>query len=80
VKLATASRVLGLVRDAVPGLALEHVSTPPAALAADPHMQYFRIERRATGHDAASRMHEVGVYVPATIAPVRLELRILLDD
>jgi type VI secretion system protein ImpJ len=80
VKVSEASRVLGLVRDAVPGLTLEHVPTPPAALAADPHMQYFRVERRATGPHAASRMHEVGVYVPAMIAGARLELRILLDD
>jgi type VI secretion system protein ImpJ len=80
VKLSEASRVLSLVRDAVPGLSLEHVPTPPAALAADPHMQYFRVERRTTGPQAASTMHEVGVYVPAIIAQARLELRILLDD
>lgn len=80
VKVSAASRVLSLVRDAVPGLSLEHVPTPPAALAADPHMQYFRIERRTTGPDASARMHEVGVYVPVTIAQARLELRILLDD
>jgi type VI secretion system protein ImpJ len=80
IKVAAASQVLGLVRDAVPGLVLEHVPITPPALAANPHMQYFRIARRGAGADGIARTHEVGVYVPTTLAQPTLELRILLDD
>ncbi len=86
VKVCSAEHIVKLVQRAYPGLVLEHIPVPPSEISPRIGMQYFSIQTnppaKSPGEpcwkliaDAAS----VGVYVPAAIPDVELELSIVLE-
>jgi type VI secretion system protein ImpJ len=83
VKVGSAKHIVTLVQMAFPGLPLEHVVSPPAEISPRLGTQYFAIQK--TGPmaekvwDAVVNTGQVGVYAPADIPDVELELLVVLD-
>ncbi|MBA4156466.1 MAG: type VI secretion system baseplate subunit TssK [Gemmatimonadetes bacterium] len=79
VKICSSKHIARLVTEAYPGLALEHVTSPPSQLSPRLDMQYFSIESLGPCWKSIVDTREVGVYVPAAIAEAELELAVLLE-
>ena len=79
-KVCSAKFVPELVKRALPGLTLDHMQVPPAAVSAKVDSQYFRDypERALLGAHHATR--NVGVYVPGELPSPELELIVLLES
>jgi len=80
VKLCSAKFVPELVRRAYPGLPLEHLQVPPAAVMPTPGTMYFEITRQGPCWDTIVQTGQVGVYVPDAFPNARLELKVVLDS
>jgi type VI secretion system protein ImpJ len=78
VKACAARFVARLVREALPGLGIEHIPLPPAELPARPGTVYFRVLRTEPCWGAIVRTSEIGVYVPAAIPDADLTLEVVL--
>lgn len=80
VKVCSAIFIERLVREAYPGMTLTHVPTPPPRLAPLPDRLYFAIDRAGPCWQSITQSAGVGVYVPAAIQALELELLILPAD
>jgi len=80
VKLCSAQFVPELVKRALPGLSLDHMQVPPAAIAAKVDSQYFMVTRSGPCWEHIMRTSKVGVYVPGEVPSPDLELIILLES
>jgi type VI secretion system protein ImpJ len=80
VKVCSASFVPQLVRRALPGLALTHMSTPPPAVSARVDFQYFSISKGGQCWDHIVQTRQVGVYVPGDLPEVELALLVVLES
>lgn len=78
-KICSAKFVERLVREAYPGLGIEHVPSPPAELSPRMGMQYFAIGRTDPCWKSIVESGQVGLYVPAAIADPELELKVVLE-
>lgn len=79
-KLCSAKFVGELVRRALPGLKLSHVSVPPAALSPRITKQYFTVNRSGPCWDHILESKRVGIYVPSDLPAAELELLVLLES
>jgi type VI secretion system protein ImpJ len=79
VKVCSAQFVPELVKRALPGLKLVHLSVPPSAIAAKVEYQYFAVSRGGPCWDHIVKTHKVGVYVPADLPEVGLELVVIAE-
>jgi len=79
-KMCSARFVLELIKRALPGLPLNHLSVPPPQIAARVESQYFSVNRGGPCWDHILQTRQVGVYVPAEIPSPQLSLIVLLDD
>ena len=79
-KMCSARFVLELIKRALPGLPLNHLSVPPPQIAARVESQYFSVNRGGPCWDHIIQTRQVGVYVPAEIPSPQLSLIILLDE
>jgi len=77
-KVGSADVVDTLIRQALPGIELAHVSTPPAAVPVKLDFQYFAIRKAGAAWDAIHRARNLAVYVPAELVDARFELVIVL--
>ncbi len=80
VKLCSAKFVGELVKRALPGLKLTHVSVPPASLAPRVMNQYFTVNRSGPCWDHICESKRVGIYMPHDIPAPQIELLVLLDS
>lgn len=80
VKICSARFIQKLVEHALPGLRLQHVPTPPSALAPRITNQYFSINRNGPCWDHMVETRRAGVYVPGEIPNPELELLVLLES
>ncbi len=82
VKVSSGDRVEVLIRQALPGLGLRHVSEPPGSLPVKLDYQYFRLERTGPEWDAICRARNVAAYLPSDFPAAEGELVLLLprDD
>jgi type VI secretion system protein ImpJ len=80
VKLCSAKFVAELVRRAVPGLVLRHVSTPPPEVAANVESQYFVVNRTGGCWESILQTRRVGAYVPGELPSPEMSLVVLLDS
>lgn len=67
-----------LIRQALPGIELVHISAPPPAVPVKLDFQYFAIRKSGAAWDAIARSRNMAVYVPAELAAARLELIMVL--
>jgi type VI secretion system protein ImpJ len=79
VKVCSAQHIARLVKEAYPGLPLEHLPIPPSGLSARAGTQYFRLGQSGPCWASLLQTGEVGVYVPEALAAVELELWVLLE-
>ncbi|TVP77172.1 MAG: type VI secretion system baseplate subunit TssK [Gemmatimonadales bacterium] len=78
-KLCSARHIERLVREAYPGMGLEHVQAPPRGLPAAPGTEYFRVRRSEPCWRSIVDTGEVGIYLPESVVEPELELVVLPD-
>ena len=79
-KVCSARFVVELIKRALPGLLLKHLSVPPVQIAARVESQYFSIQRNGPCWEHIVQTRQVGIYVPAEIPSPQLSLVVLLDE
>jgi type VI secretion system protein ImpJ len=86
VKLCSAEHIVKLVQRAYPGLVLESAPVPPREISPRIGMQYFSVQTNPPAASAGepcwkfiAETATVGIYVPAAIPEVGLELSIVLE-
>jgi type VI secretion system protein ImpJ len=79
-KVCSARFVLELIKRALPGLPLNHLSVPPPQIAARVEAQYFSINRSGPCWEHIVQTRQMGIYVPAEIPTPQLSLIVLLDE
>jgi len=80
VKVCSAKFTPELVRRAYPGLTLEYVPSPPAALSPRVDVQYFSISKAGPCWDTLVQTAEAGVYVPDALPNADVHLLVLLES
>jgi type VI secretion system protein ImpJ len=80
IKVCSARFVPDLVRRALPGMRLNHVSLPPASLSPKIQMQYFSIDRSGPCWAHLQETGRVGVYIPGDVPDPQLELAAVLES
>ncbi|WP_213806540.1 type VI secretion system baseplate subunit TssK [Granulicella sp. dw_53] len=79
IKVCSARFVPELVRRALPGLALLHIPTPPAAIRAEADKQYFSIDLSGPCWDHILQTRRVGIYIPGEIAEPDFDLTVIVE-
>jgi type VI secretion system protein ImpJ len=69
-----------LVERALPGMALTHLPTPPAAVSPKVDTQYFGVSRAGPCWDHIVQTREVGVYIPGEIPNPEIQLLVVLES
>jgi type VI secretion system protein ImpJ len=85
VKLCSSQHVERLYRDALPGLTLQHLPSPPSAISPRIGTEYFSIGRSGSHSTQVcwkliADSGEVGVYVPAALKGSGLELSVVFES
>jgi type VI secretion system protein ImpJ len=78
IKVCSATHIEHLVRQALPGLTLTHVSRPPSSIPMKLNFQYFSLNQSGMAWEAVQRARNLAAYVPAEFPNPQLELVILL--
>ena len=79
VKVCTPPFVRELVKRALPGMALTHLSVPPAAISTRVETQYYGISRSGPCWDHLAQTRRIGVYVPGDLPNPEVEILVVLD-
>jgi type VI secretion system protein ImpJ len=77
-KVGSADVVDTLIRQALPGLEMAHLSAPPPAVPVKLDFQYFAIRKAGGAWDAIARARNIAVYVPAELVDARFELVVVI--
>lgn len=80
VKVCSPQFVRELVKRALPGMTLTHLSTPPAAISPGVEKQYFGISRSGPCWDHIVQTRRVGVYIPGDIPNPEAEILVVLEQ
>lgn len=78
VKVGSSDRVGQLIKQALPGLDLKHVPTPPSAVPVKLGYLYFRVGRSGADWDGVARGRSLAAYVPEDFPTPQLELVVIL--
>lgn len=78
VKLSSGDRLERLIKQALPGVGLQHLPDPPSALPVKLDYTYFQLEQRGEDWDAVRRARNLAAYVPSDFPGAELELVLLL--
>jgi len=79
VKLCSSKFIARLVKEAYPGLELEHAARAPAELSPRIGTHYFALRRTDPCWRSIVDTGEVGIYAPAALPDVELELKVILE-
>ncbi len=79
-KVCSANHVDHLIKQALPGMTLTHLSSPPPAIPLKLKFQYFSLSQSGVAWEAVQRARNLAAYVPADFQNPRLELIILLPQ
>jgi type VI secretion system protein ImpJ len=77
-KAASTTDIEMMVRNALPGLRLQHVPTPPRAIPVKLRQVFFAVEQDGKLWESVQRARNFAVYAPAEILNPQMELVILL--
>jgi type VI secretion system protein ImpJ len=80
VKVCSANHIEHLVRQALPGVPLTHVATPPSSIPMKLNFQYFSLGQTGLAWEAIQRARNLAAYVPGDFPNPQLELIILLPQ
>ncbi|MGB9106873.1 MAG: type VI secretion system baseplate subunit TssK [Terriglobales bacterium] len=78
VKVCSADHIDRLVKQALPGMRLMHMPSPPSAIPVKLNYEYFGLETSGAAWEAVCRARNLAAYVPNDIRNPVLELIILL--
>ena len=78
IKLTSADRIDRLVKQALPGLGLTYVATPPSAIPVKMKYNYFQVGQAGGEWDAIRLARHVAAYVPSDFPNPELELVVIL--
>ncbi len=79
-KVCSATHIETLIRQALPGIRLTHVETPPRAIPVKLRHRYFSVERNGSAWEAVQRARNFAVYAPSDLLNSQMELIILLPE
>jgi type VI secretion system protein ImpJ len=77
-KVAAAGQLDHLIRQALPGIQLTHVSTPPSTVPVKLNYLYFALQKGGPQWEAVARARNIAAYVPSEFPEAQLELVIVL--
>ncbi len=80
VKVCSATHIDHLVKQALPGIELKHLSNPPSAIPVKLKYQYFSLNQSGPAWEAVRRARNLAAYVPGDLPKPQLELLILLPQ
>jgi type VI secretion system protein ImpJ len=80
IKVCSANHVEHLTKQAMPGMTLTHLPSPPAAIPMKLNFQYFSLSQSGVAWEAVQRARNLAAYVPADFPNPELELIILLPQ
>ncbi len=80
VKVCSATHIDTLIRQALPGIKLTHVTRPPGSVPIKLNYQYFSLNQAGGAWEAVGRARNLAAYVPADFPNPQLELIILLPQ
>ncbi len=79
VKLCSKIFLPQLVKRALPGMALTHLSVPPAAIPVRADFQYFSVSRNGPCWDHIVQTRQIGLYVPGDLPDPEVQLLVVLE-
>ncbi|HEY9505626.1 MAG TPA: type VI secretion system baseplate subunit TssK [Gemmatimonadales bacterium] len=77
-KVSSGNQLDRLIKQALPGMALTHLPSPPSAVPVKANYQYFQLARSGTEWEAVKVARHLAAYVPAEFASPQLELVLVL--
>jgi len=80
IKVCSANHIEHLVRQALPGVPLMHVATPPSSIPMKLNYQYFSMNQTGLAWEAITRARNLAAYVPGDFPNPQLEVIILLPQ
>jgi type VI secretion system protein ImpJ len=80
IKACSATHLDHLIRQALPGVPLRHVATPPTSIPIKLNYQYFSLNQAGPAWEAIMRARNFGAYVPGDFPNPQLELIVLLPQ
>ena len=80
VKFCSATHIETLIRQALPGMQLLHVPSPPGSIPIKLNYQYFSLNQSGVAWEAVVRARNAAAYVPSDIPNPQMELIILLPQ
>ena len=80
VKVCSATHIDHLVKQALPGLTLKHLPSPPSVIPVKLKYQYFSLNQSGAAWEAVRRARNLAAYVPGDFPNPQLELLILLPQ
>jgi type VI secretion system protein ImpJ len=80
VKICSADYIDNLVQNALPGVALTHVTSLPSAIPARMNYQYFSLNQSGGAWEAVVRARNLAAYAPGDFPNPQMELVILLPE
>jgi type VI secretion system protein ImpJ len=80
IKLCSATHIETLIRQALPGIRMLHVPSPPGSIPIKLNYQYFSLNQSGPAWEAVQRARNFAAYVPGDIPNPQLELIILLPQ
>ena len=80
VKVSSADNVEHLIKQALPGLQLTHIPSPPGAIPVKTGYQYFRVGKTGPEWQSITRGRNVAAYVPGDFPNAQLELLVVLPS
>lgn len=78
VKVCSASHIEHLVRNALQGVPLTHITRPPSVIPVKMNYQYFSLNQSGAAWEAITRARNIAAYVPGDFPNPQIELFILL--
>lgn len=77
-KVSSADRVDHLIRQALAGVTLTHVTQPPTAIPIKVSHHYYRLDQSGREWESIVRARNLAVYLPSDFGDAKLELVVLL--
>ena len=79
-KICSASHIEHIIRQALPGVQLTHVMSPPTTIPIKLNHQYFSLSQSGLAWEAIGRARNIAAYVPGDFQNPQLELIVLLPQ
>lgn len=80
IKICSASHIEHLIRQALPGVQLTHVMSPPTTIPIKLNYQYFSLNQSGVAWEAIGRARNIAAYVPGDFQNPQAEVIVLLPQ